>query len=89
MSDTNEPRCTIEASVSHINNTYRRDYPKTPKRRSIGNVPPALHARMVEFARSQNKMGMAEALAALLDFVEQHEAKYEEELKELRKTTNR
>jgi hypothetical protein len=83
-----EPRVTLDDSIIHVRTTFRAEYPKTPKRCSVGNLSEKLHDEYMQFCE-ENSLGQAEALASLLDFAYQHAATYEKELAALKKQTKR
>lgn len=83
-----EPRAYFDESVYHTKMTYRAEYPKTEKRHAIGNLPTELHTEYSDFC-DKYSLGHAEAIAALLDFVMQHEDAYGTELAAIRAKARR
>ena len=83
-----EPRTYFDESVFHTKMNYRADFPKSEKRHAIGNLPSNLHEVYSAFCEVHS-LGHAEAIAALLDFVAQHEAEYETELAAIRAKNRR
>ena len=83
-----EPRVTLDDSIIHVRTNFRVEYPKTPKRCSVGNLSEKLHDEYMQFCDEQG-LGQAEALASLLDFTYQHEAAYAKEITAIKKQTKR
>ena len=71
----------IEQSVEYMQQNMPQLYPVGPKgkRKTVGNLPEGLHAALFEFAKSRN-ISAHTAIAVLLDFHEEYEALYSDEL---------
>ena len=82
---------TFEDSLAHIRGNYNELFPITESRRkTIGNLPVRLHTAIAKMASDRN-LCMFEILAGMVDFYEEYEATYAEQLtaQRLRNQTTR
>ena len=75
---------TIEESLSYIRGNYNELFPAADgRRKTLGNIPTALHAEILAMAESRN-LRMFEIIAGLVDFYNEYEALFSHELSEKR-----
>ena len=84
MSDEPEKILALEDCMVYVHGNFTELYPPIEGRsKTIANIPTGVHGQIVEIANERG-LKMCEVLAGLLDFADEYEEIYADELKEQR-----
>lgn len=71
---------TLDDSITYVRGNYNELFPTAEgRRKTIGNLPTRVHAELCQLADSRN-LKLYEVVAGMLDFYNEYEAAFEDEL---------
>jgi|TARA_R110002072_G_scaffold5382_3_gene34876 hypothetical protein len=77
MAAPNDEFFSFEDSANYVKVNFARNYKTESTRFTLGNIPQSLHGDVKNLAETYS-MSIAQTIAALLDFVEEHNDAYKE-----------